>query len=799
MRQIPSDVRQAFRRLAATPLLSLGATLILALGIGSAVVMVDVLDRLLLRAPAHVSDPDRVARIYLNYGTGYSDRIAYPKIEAIAALDGELEATAAYFQESLSLGRGQRARQLQMVAHERDYFAVLGMQPAIGAWSDASNPTRDDTAVISYGLWRQDFAGAADALGKPLRLGVETYTIVGVAPRDFAGLDGNPVDVWLPLVARARASGGPRWNTADVTFLQTITRVRRDVQRERVNERATAAMRSIATQPWEKTSTIVLGDLRPARAPGAPVGMRVEVLVAGVSMFVLLITCGNVANLLLVRGLRRRRELVIKTALGASRIRLLREVLCEAVLLAVAGGAFALMVVSTGGTLMRTVFLSPNAALAAPIDGRVIMLTTVFCAVAAFLLGLAPALRLTTRRALSPGHTAEIPPSRLLDVFSGLQVALSFPMIVSAGLFVLSLWNARHQDLGMQTNRVVVLTTNLFEVGRPMENHDIHRQLQARVSRLPQVESAAMIQNLPMQGATMQVIEVPGRPFQASDQMPVFSPVDPSFFAVMRMRLVAGRLLTDADNRKDAHPVAVITETMARTFWPGERPVGKCFHAGGDRCTEVIGIVGDARLFPSIRPTKEWMSACYVPIEQAGGSTSRAVLVRTVGDPVPMLPALKREAQTAVTDLPFIDVHAFDDILVAMTRPWRLGSTVFVVFGALSMVIASVGLAVVGAYGVTRRTREIGIRTALGAAPRQLVRLVLRRSLGVVIAGLAIGMGLAWSSARVLSAQLFEVSATDARVIAAAALGLLVVAACAAWLPARRAAKIDPVVALRAE
>jgi predicted permease len=570
------------------------------------------------------------------------------------------------------------------------------------------------------------------------------------------------------------------------------------VNRTRVNERATAVFRSTATQPWEKASTVVLGDLRPARAPGAPVGMRVEVLVAGVSMFVLLITCGNVANLLLVRGLRRSRELVIKTALGASRIRLLREVLFEAALLALAGGVFALMVVTTGGTLMRTVFLSPRAALTAPIDGRVILLTTVFCGVAAFLLGLVPALRLTTGRALSPGHSASVRPSRLLDIFSGLQVAMSLPMIVGAGLFVLSLWHARHQDLGMQTDRVVVVTTDLFEVGRPMDTHDIHRQLQERLSRLPQVESSALVENMPMRGASMYVIEVPGRAVNLSDSMPVVNYVDPSFFTVMRMRLVAGRFFSNSENRKDAPPVAVITETMARTYWPGERAVGKCFH-GGKECRQVIGVVADARIFPSVRPTKEWMSAWYAPIEEISGQTSRALLVRTVDPPAKMLARLKRESQAAVADLPFVDVHMFDDIFVAMTQPWRLGSTVFVIFGAMSMIVAALGLAVVGAYGVTRRTREIGIRSALGAAPRQLVQLVLRRSLGVVITGLTIGLGLAWSSARVLSAQLFEVSATDARVITAAALGLLVVSACAAWLPARRAAKVDPVVALRAE
>jgi putative ABC transport system permease protein len=341
--------------------------------------------------------------------------------------------------------------------------------------------------------------------------------------------------------------------------------------------------------------------------------------------------------------------------------------------------------------------------------------------------------------------------------------------------------------------------TDLFEVGRPMDNHGVHRQLQARLSRLPQVESSALVENMPMRGATMNLIEVPGRAVNFSDPMPVVNFVDPSFFAVMRMRLVAGRIFSDSENRKDAPAVAVITETMARAFWPGERAVGKCFH-GGKECRQVIGVVADARIFPSVRPTKEWMSAWYAPIaEESNSATSRAVLLRTVDHPAKMLATLKRESQAAVADLPFVDVHAFDDIFVAMTQPWRLGSTVFVAFGALSTMVAAVGLAVVGAYGVTRRTKEIGIRSALGAAPGQLVRLVLRRSLGVVITGLAIGMGLAWWGGRLASAQLFEVSATDLRVLTVATLSLLVVGACAAWLPARRAARIDPVVALRAE
>ena len=803
---VPLALQQARRRLASTPLLSAGSILTLSLGIGSAVVMVDVLDRILLRAPTHVSDPDRVARVYVGMAReAYMDRAPYSMLEALATMDDELEASAAYFSELLSLGRGEHARRLESVACGPDYFAVLGVQPLLGSFGGAC--AREEAAVISHARWRQEFGGAADIVGKPLRLGLDTYTIVAVAPRGFVGIGYKAADVWLPLAVRAKAAYGPEWRTGAL-FLEVIARLRPGVRRERANERATAAY-AARKQPWEKSHVpVVLGDVRPARAPGTQLGTRVEVLVAAMSLVVLLITCGNVANFLLVRGLRREREVVVKTALGASRSRLIGEILTEAALLAAAAGIAALVVVTTGGTLLRRLFLSPLAALASPIDARIVLLTVFFCVTAAFLLGLAPAFRLTKPRMLRPGHAAAVRPSRLLDVFSAVQVALSVPVMIAAALFVLSLWNARNQDFGMRTDRVAVVTTNLFEVGRPWENHDVHRRLQARLARLPQVESTALVQNLPMQGATMFPIVVPGRetpdgPVTVGDTDPVFNAVDPSFFTVMRMRLTQGRLFTDDENRKGAHSVAVITESMASNLWRGDTAVGKCFYMFGrgndNPCTEVVGVIADPRLFPSIRPTNHWASAFFLPIEQASGATSRALVVRTTGDPVDVLQTLRREAQVAAPDLPFVESHAFDDIFSAMLRPWRLGSVVFVIFGALSILVAAVGLAVVGAYAVTRRTREIGIRSALGAEPQHLVRLVLRRSLFVVLVGLILGTGIAWMSGRLLNAQLFNISASDPRVFVITALGVLGVGAMAAWVPARRAARIDPVVALRTE
>jgi putative ABC transport system permease protein len=811
MRLIPSGIRHALRRLAATPALSLGAMLTLALGIGSAVVMADVLDRLLLRAPVHVVDPDRVARIYVaGKGAAYIDRTDYATLEALAVLHEDLDAAAAFLTESLSLGRGEHARRLEAVACSPQYFRVLGVQPQIGSWSEweHSNTSSKDSAVISHALWQQEFGGSPDVIGRAVRLGLDTYTVAAVAPRGFVGVGFKRVDVWLPLETRARAGYGADWKTMPGIFLQVIARLRPGVSRDRASERATASYRGTHAQVWERTNTVVLGDLRPARAPGTHVQTRVEVLVAGMSLLVLLITCGNVANVLLVRGLRREREFVVKTALGASRARLLREVMLEAALLAAGAGVAALVVVTIGGALLRRLFLSPVMAVDSPLDARLVLITVVFCAVAAFLLGVVPALRLTEQRALNPGHGTALPPSRIVELFAGVQIALTVPMIVTAALFVLSLWQARHQDFGMQTDHVAVVTTNLFEVGRPWDNHVAHREMQRRLAQLPQVEATALVENLPMATSVTFGIEVPGKDLWkgtfTSDSLPMSNPVDPSYFTVMRMRLLEGRYFTDDENRKGAKSVAVVTASMAHYIWPGEPAVGKCFYLGGrgkdTPCTEVVGVVADARLFPSIRPTTQWASAYYIPIEQAVQQTSsRALIVRTVGDPAKVLQTLRQESQVVVADLPYVDAHGFDDVFEAMLRPWRLGSTVFVVFGALAMIVAAVGLAVVAAEGVTRRTREIGIRAALGAAPQHLVRLVLRRSLLVIGCGLSTGIALAWVSSRILNPQLFNVSATEPRVLVPVALAVIVVGTGAAWMPARRAARIDPLSALRAE
>jgi putative ABC transport system permease protein len=747
--------------------------------------MADVLDRLLIREPSQVSDPARVRRVYIGR-TAFMDITGYQTLAAMRSVRPEVEAVAGYYDESLSYGVGAAARQFHVTAATADYFGVLGIHPALGTWSSPAS----DAAVLSYATWQQDFGSSADVIGKPFRLDNQTYTISAVAPRGFHGIGPTGTDVWLPLESRARAAYGDAWTRMPAIFLHVIVRVPPGVNLALVDQRATAAFQMSAASSFQGKSNVILGDLRLSRAPGVMVGTRVEVLIASVSLIVLIIACGNVVNILLIRGLRRTREFSIKTAIGATRARLIREIVIEASLLSAAAGAIALVVVDIGGSVIRDLLLTSVAALADPLDARVLLTTATVTALAAFVLGLIPAVRLTARMGVTPGQMIPPRPSRLLEVLGALQVALALPLLVGAGLFVLSLWNARGQDFGMQTDHVVVLSTNLFSLGRPFDNQTILRRMQARLSRLPQVDATAVVENVPMRRSVSMLIN--GKLAQVNG-------VDPAFFTVMRMRLTQGRLFTDSDNRKGAAPVAVITDSLERALWPGQSPLGKCVPMGepGVPCPAVIGVVADARLIPQIRPTAERNPVCYFPLEQRAASTNRALLVRTTGDPARVLQILRNQAQVASPNVPYVDAYMFDDLFMNLLKPWRLGSLVFVVFGALSIVIAALGLVLIGAYAVTRRMREIGIRSALGAQPRQVVRLVLQRSLVVILCGLAAGLAIAWAGGKAINAQLFGIAASDVRVIASAAAGVLAVAAFAAWVPARRAARIDPVVALR--
>ena len=803
------DLRFACRALRRERATTLAAIALLTIGVGSTVVLGDVLDRLLLRPPTHVDDPERVRRIYAGRvgdqgGPGLLATNFVTMERTAEGIAGALEAWATYQHERIGSGRGLDATRFETIAFSDGYFDVLGITPALGVLPSARRPDPSGV-VISHALWQQRFGGAASALGRPLRLGQRSYTIVAVGPRGFAGVDDDPVDVWVPLESRRTDDA---WRTGTHYFgLRALVRLKPGVDRGAVEARASqvfsAAQRIGRPEGLDKDARLLFGPLPPGQSPTSSRQALLLMAIAAVSALVLVMACGNVANLLLLAGLRRNAELALKAALGAGRGRLLREVFLQAVLLAALSGVAALLLVAPFGALVRRAFLPPLAAMASPLDARVTLLTVAICGTVALVLGAAPAIRLTSLRMLVPGRTRLAPPpSRLLDAFVAVQVALSVPLLVGTLLLAVSFWKIVRVDTGLDVGRVVVVTADLADDGRPAEAHAAHRHMQRRLSALPGVDAVAVAQHTPLHGGRMKMFQVPGFTWpNGGMSLPMFNGVDPAFLTVMGMRIVAGRAFTEVDNRQGAPPVALVNESMARRFWPDTSPLGRCIVFEGRPCVQVIGIVAKAPPWASLRDEMgPDFGQFFLPIEAfADVSPDRTMLVRTTGDPRAMLSRLRAEAQAARSDLPYVDAFPLDDVFEFQIKPLRLGSSVFLALSALALIIALAGLAVVTAHGVTRRTREMGIRLVLGADPGDLIRLMAGRTLVALSIGVAAGGVLAYAGAELLRSVLFGIEPGDARIFAAALLLLLTVGALAAYVPARRTARIDPSAALRIE
>jgi predicted permease len=716
------DLRFAWRALMRDRGTTLAAIALLTIGVSSTVVLADVLDRLLLRPPTHVDDPSRVRRIYssLVKGDGRPGLLTtnYATMRHVAdGIRQDIEALATYEHERIGSGRGPDATRFETIAFSEAYFDVLGITPAIGVLPSVRRPPNLEAVVISHALWQTRFGSATDIIGRPVRLGQRTHTVVAVGPRGFAGIDDDPVDLWVPLESRRRDK---EWRTGNYYFgLRALVRLRPGVDRARVEAHASqvfnVAQRVDRPAGLEQDARLLFGPLPPGQAPASSQQTQVLMAVAAVSVLVLLMACGNVANLLVLTGLRRTSELTLKAALGAGRGRLLREVFLQAVLLSAAAGAGALVLVLTLGVLVRRTFLPPLAATLVTLDGRLAVLTVLTCAAVALVLGVAPAIRLTSVRTLVPGRVRlGTAPSRLLDSFVAFQVALSVPLLVGTLLFAVSFWHIAHVDLGVDLRRVVVVKADMIDDGRPSEQHAVHRRMQEQLATLPGIAATALSQTTPMHGGLGLMFEVPGFSWSVGRQsVPMINAVDPAFLDVMGMRIVQGRGFSEADNRPGAPTVAVVNETMARKYWSGTSPVGRCILIASRPCTVVIGVVAKASPFASLRG--EWSDAdgqFFVPIEAFKDlNDQRVLLVRTEGDPRAILSRLRSEAQMARADLPYVDAFPLDDVFEFQVKPLRLGWSIFLALSALALAISVAGLAVVTAHGVTRRTREMGIRS----------------------------------------------------------------------------------------
>ncbi|UCC74012.1 MAG: ABC transporter permease [Gemmatimonadota bacterium] len=805
----------AARGLLRSPGFTATVVVTLALGIGVNATMFGIVDRLLLSTPPQVREADQVRRLY----THLRDRASGPMIHerAHAYLDftdwqeaRSFASVSAYWDNEMTLGRGVDAVRLNVGLASASFFGLLGVEPALGRFFDESEDRTGaaGVAVLSYGLWQAQFGGDPSVLGRMLDIGRGSYTVIGVAPRGFSGLDLKQIDLWAPLHAFSVQSNTDRWKrTRNFYWIKVIARLAPGVSVEAAENEATRLHRNgrrdeIDQGRYDENVRVVVAPLVESRGPVASRESKVSVLLAGVSLVVLLIACANVANLLLARSLRRRKEIAVRLALGISHSRLTGMLLTESIVLAVVGAVAALHVASWGAGFIRHTLLPDLAWTDSPVGSRVLAFTAVLALVTGIVSGIVPALQARCPDLVSDLKTTAragtVRRSRTRVALLVTQGTLSAVLLVGAGLFVRSLQRLEGLDLGLDPQAVVYAQLELQPRDRTTEEVDgIYQRSLGRLRALPAVEYASTSGGLPFWGASLGDVYVPGLDSVAAPPPgPHMDRVTPDYFATLGIAIRRGR---DFDERDavGAEPVAIVNESMARGLW-GDEPLDRCLliESPDAPCTRVVGVVEDShRMY--LTETRKWVF--YLPAAQSPAGSPSAILLRVRGDAERLAPVVQRELLAGDPDIRYAVVRPLQERIDPQLRSYRLGATMFGLFGLLALIVAAFGLYSVLAFNVAQRTHEIGVRNALGATRGRIVTLVLKESVGLAAIGIALGLVIAVAAAGTLAPLLYEISPRDPLVLIVVTVTLLLAATAAGLLPASRAARIDPNAALRVE
>ena len=819
---VVQDVRYAVRGLSARPAFSLGITLTLALGIGANAAMLGIVDRLLFRPPPYLNDTDLVHRVYLSRrsrGTETFQRsTSIGRLLDIARGTKSFSSIAAVATQRRATGDGVATREVPVTGASAAYFALFDVHPVIGRLFDEPDdrlPQGSPVAVLGYGYWTAAFGARADVIGQALRIGGTRFTIIGVAPKDFVGLEeGAAPAAFVPFAAFVW-DARPEDHTADYhwQFLQIVAKRKPGVTVDTATADLSAAIeRSWIAEGRSHADRIaarpggVLGPVQLERGPMARPEAHVAVWIGGVATIVFLIACANVANLLLVRTVARRRELAMRLALGASFARLTRQLCIESALLSMAGAAGSLLVASGVAAFVSAQFLPADAPAAAPLQARTVAITLFTTLIAAMAVSVAPTGLARRTDLVKPlgagGRTTDARGSRTRTGLLVAQVSLSVLLLIGAGLFVRSLQQARDVHLGYDVEPVIVI--NEYRRGDQRQPGsawiDVERRLAEAAARLPGVVAASPVATVPFWGFESRPLSIDGTSEQEVNALGEFylQAGTADYFRTVGTRLVRGRGFEPSDTSA-APPVVVVSSAMARVLWPGREAIGQCLyiHAGPARptCRTVVGLVEDVRA-ESLEGTREFMY--YVPLAQYPNPTGM-LLVRVAGRGADFAETVRRGVQSVMPPDAYVTAVPFEDMLAPQVRSWELGATMFVAFGALALIVAAVGLYSVVAYGIAQRTRELAVRVALGAAPADVLRLIFRGGLRPVVGSIVIGCGAAAIAARAAASLLFRVSPTDPVVYGGVGGVMLVVAAIAVYLPARVAARTSPNEALRAD
>ena len=819
------DIAYAIRGLRSKPGFTIAVVATLALGIGANAAMFGIVDRLLFRPPPLLKDAATAQRVYVSdtyRGKEFTGGVGrYARWRDFDSTTTSFEYTAGYTPRELGVGLGEDARVMPVGAVSANFFRFFDAPPVLGRYftrEEDSPPDGTAVVVLSWPMWQTQYGGRADAIGSTIRIDADIYTVIGVTPRGFTGLTPEkPPAMYIPIArygaSQNCAGRGTTWyETYSCGWMQMIARRKADVSIEAANADLTHAYAlSYAKQRIEMPGMTppeidkphaTIGSILAQRGPNASATTKVAAWVGGVSVIVLLIACANVANLLLARALRRRREIALRLALGITRARLVAQLLTESIILALLGGVAGAFVAHWGGAVLRATLLEQESQAPAGLrDPRTVLFALLAAVVVGLLTGLAPVLQANKvdlnadlKAGAREGTHARSPARTLLLVFQG---ALSVVLLVGAGLFVRSLENVRALRLGYDVDPVLLVSLNMrgeeLDSARSVQ---LRERLLGAAMTLPGVENASRQTAVPFWSNSSTSLFVEGIDTVSALGQFDYAAVSPSYFRTMGTRLLRGRGIETQDVATSPR-VMVVSDAMGKVLWPGRYPICQCIRVQADTmpCTYVVGIAENIR---EQRLLSDSGYFYYMPITQMR-TTGGGLFVRARGDAENVKESLWRALQREMPGAAYVTVTPFTQIMSPETRSWQLGATMFVAFGLLALVLAAVGLYSVIAYDVTQRTHEMGVRIALGARAGDVARLVIGDALRVGAIGITIGVALALWATRWVKPLLYEVSPTEPGIYLAVALVLLAVAVLASWVPARRATRVDPNVALRAD
>jgi len=826
MQALLQDIRYGWRMLSKTPALTIVVAITLSLGIAANALIFSIVNGYLLR-PLPVPHPEQIAVVATQQkgSPAYFYTFSYPDFVDFRAQAASIANLFAYVPTLPGLSADGKADQMLASYVSGNYFSALGVQPALGRLirpSEENQPGEQAVLVLGYSYWQRRFGGNPSVIGKQVRLNGKAATIIGVVPKQFLGtLSITEMDGYLPLSSGAfleGAAGADPMHDRASRVMRVMGRLKPGVSFTQAQSFIDVITDRLAKQYPATDKNVTVRVYREQLARPQPLGNNVVASIAGfflvLAALVLMLACMNVANVLLARATVRQREIGLRAALGAGRARLIRQMLTETILLGLLGGVGGMLVGNwfNPGDVSRFVSTSLPVRIDFSFDWHVFAYAFGAAMCTGIFIGLWPAWRAShadVNSLLQEGgrsDTAGVGRHRFRNLLVIAQVAGSLILLVIAGLLVRSLQHAGSIHLGFDPDHVLNVTVDPHQIGydEPRQK-EFYRRLEARVRALPGVQSVTLAFGVPMGNINIVnagALSTEGHPLPPGQQAPTifFNNVDPSYLETMRIPLLRGRSFSDLDN-ENAPPVAIVNQTLADKFWPNEDPIGKRFTlkplAAPAQTMQIVGVAGNGKYATIFEDPTPFF---YVPLAQ-DFAPMPTLQIRTSVAPERLIGPVRDEIRKLAPDLPIVGTSTMQQMVEGTNgmQIFRIAAYFAAAVGGLGLLLAVLGVYGVVSFAVAQRTREIGIRMALGGNERDVLRLVLRQGVGMVMMGLLVGLFAALALTQVMSRFLLDVSPSDPLTYITVALLLAAIALAACWIPARRATRVDPGIALRYE